>query len=222
MGMNHIIHQSWKTNELNEKEGEWVVSVKKAFEGYEYKFWTDKDNDDLVRISYSEFYNYYKDLLPIEKADFARHLYIYHYGGVYLDLDVRMNKPLPLEGAEVFLCDQTVEANDENMKILVDPFFLAGNEGCKFFYSMCQAVTRGTIFNILSSKTSKEYLTTLYKTGPYMLTKFYLLNKHKYNIKLLKDVFTTERFGNNVVKEQAFGVHIQFNSWLREEDRRKP
>jgi len=221
MRMEKIIHQSWKTNEFSDKEQEWVNSVKKAFDGFEYKFWTDEDNDVLVRLTYPEFYNYYKELLPIEKADFARHLYIYHYGGVYLDLDVRMNKPLPLEGADVFLCDQTLEANDEKMKILIDPFFLAGNKGCRFFYSMCESVVRGTIFNVLSSRAKKEYITTLYKTGPYMLTKFYLLNKHKYNIKLLKDVFTTEQYDSELPKEQYYGVHIQFNSWLKEKDRRR-
>lgn len=218
--MEKIIHQSWKTNELSSREQEWVDSVKKAFDGYEYKFWTDEDNDGLVRLSYPEFYNYYKELLPIQKSDFARHLYIYHFGGVYLDLDVKMNRPPPLEGADVFLCDQTLEANDEKMKILVDPFFLAGNKGCRFFYSMCESVVRGTIFKILSSNTEKEYLTTLYKTGPYMLTKFYLLNRHKYNIKLLKDVFTTERYGSEMPKEHYCGIHIQFNSWLKEKDRR--
>lgn len=219
--MEKIIHQSWKTNELGEEERGWADSVKRAFDGYEYKFWTDEDNDELVRISYPEFYDFYKELLPIQKADFVRHLYIYHYGGIYLDLDVKMNKPLPLEGAEVFLCDQTLEANDEKMKILVDPFFLAGDKGCKFFYSMCQSVVRGLIYNILSSKTSKEYIDTLYKTGPYMLTKFYLLNGHKYNIKLLKDVFTTEKYLTDTPKDQFYGIHVQFNSWLREELRRR-
>ena len=219
--MEKIIHQSWKTNELSKEEQEWVSTVKNNFTGYEYKFWTDEDNDNLVRLNYPEFYDFYKGLLPIQKADFVRHLYIYHFGGIYLDLDVKMNKPLPLEGADVFLCDQTLEANDEGMEILVDPFFLAGNKGCKFFYCMCQSVVRGTIYNILSSKTDKEYINTLYKTGPYMFTKFYLLNKHKYNIKVLKDVFITEKHVSDIPKEEFYGIHIQFNSWMKEEHRRR-
>ena len=219
--MNYIIHQTWKNGNLDEEQSLWVNSIKKAFPNYEYKFWTDEDNLQFIRLKHPEFLKFYEELNAVEKTDFIRHLYIYNFGGIYLDIDVKMNKPLVLEGADVFLCDQTKEANTEKLEVLVDPFFLAGEERCLFFYSVCESMVRGTIYNILSSKTGKKYHETLYKTGPYMFTKFYLINRHKYNIKVLKDVFTTKYYETDVPKEQFYGIHMQFNSWLKPEDRRR-
>jgi mannosyltransferase OCH1-like enzyme len=51
-------------------------------------FWTDKDNDDLVRQHYRQFYEFYQSLFPgIKKAGFARYLYLHRFGGLYVDLD---------------------------------------------------------------------------------------------------------------------------------------
>lgn len=214
--MEKVIHQTWKNYEFNE----FTNSVRSVFSDYEYKFWTDEDNLQLIRLKHPEFLEFYEELLPVEKADFIRHLYIYNYGGVYLDIDVKMNRLLVLEDAEVFLCDQTKEANEEKLEILVDPFFLAGESGCRFFYSVCQSMANGILHRILTTHSNNLYNKTLYKTGPYMLSKFYLLNKNKYRIKLLKDVFTTRRCESDIPKEQFHGIHMQMNSWLKEEDRR--
>lgn len=219
--MEKIIHQTWKNTELKEVEKIWVESVKEKFVGYEYKFWTDEDNERLIRTKYPEFQDFYKELTPVEKSDFCRYLYIHQYGGVYLDIDVKMNRFLELGEADVILCDQTEEANTEKLEIVVDPFFLAGKKGCNFFYSLCQNIVRGTIYKHLSISIDKLYsLKTLYKTGPIMLTKFYLLNKHKYNIKVLKGIFTTNRHPTKIPKHLFHGIHMQYNSWLKEEDRR--
>lgn len=215
--MEKIIHQTWKNGELNKSDC--VLSVKTIFHDYEYKFWTDEENDELIRLNYPEFYSFFNELLPVEKIDFIRYLYIYHHGGVYLDVDVKMNKPLVLEGADVFLCDQTKEHNESNGLVL-DPFFLAGKSNCQFFYYICKSMMNGTIYNILSQKTDGKYDKILYKTGPFMLTKFYLLNKHKYQIKILNDVFTTKHYEIALPTQQFHGIHLHANSWLEAEDRR--
>lgn len=219
--MNHIIHQTWKTYDFNKEQELWIDSIKKTFPNYKHKFWSDDDNLWLIRIRHPEFLKFYETLLPIEKADFIRYLYIYNYGGIYFDIDVKMNNPLILEDAEVFLCDQTKEANEEKLEILIDPFFLAGECGCKFFYSVCQSMANGVLHKILTTQPNDQYNQTLYKTGPYMLSKFYLIHRHKYKIKVLKDVFTTKYYETDTPKEQFHGIHMQLNSWLKEEDRRR-
>lgn len=215
--MEKIIHQTWKEVINNE----WTDSVKSVFKDYEYKFWTDADNDKLIEYKYPQFRAIFETLTPVEKSDFCRYLYIYECGGIYLDVDVKMNRFLPLENADVYLCDQTEEANTVKSPMIIDPFFLAGNKGCQFFYSLCNSISKGTIYRLLSQNTNTLYsLKTLYKTGPIMLTKFYLLNKYKYNIKVLKNVFTTKKFVSNIPKESYYGIHIQMNTWLKKEDRR--
>jgi len=75
----------------------------------------------------------------------------------------------------------------------MDPFFFAGNKECKFFYSICEAMERGTIYKLLSPEI---YETTpmgpLYKTANIFLSKFYLLNQQKYKIKILDELFAND------------------------------
>ena len=132
-----------------------------------------------------------------------------------------MNKPLELAGYDVYLCDHAKEVNLENMPIVIDAFFLAGTRGCKYFYSICHAMNQGIIYKILSSQYNPNYsMETLYKTANVLQTKFYLLNKHKYNIKLLNGVFTTDQYISEKPKDDYAGIHMQYNSWLKKEHRR--
>lgn len=217
--MTKIIHQTWKDGE----SVEWIPSVKSAFKGYEYKFWTDEENDALVKDNHPEWFDFYKnELIKISQLDFTRLLYIYHYGGIYLDVDVKMNKPLELEGADVYLCDQTEEANDsiDRWPLIIDPFFYAGEKGCPFFYDVCNSIVRGNIYRLLSQKITKKYFRSLYQTGPFLLTKFYMIYGHRYKIKVLKDVFTTKYHKSLKPQSEYHGVHMHMNSWMKPEDRR--
>ena len=56
---------------------------------YEYKLWTLKDALEFVDEFYPEFSNFMQKATPynIVKCDFFRYLIMYHYGGIYLDLD---------------------------------------------------------------------------------------------------------------------------------------
>jgi len=97
-----IIHQSWKRT-LNETSMEYVekgfFSLQKSWKrnhpNWIYMFWTDFDNRKLVLDHFPHLLEFY-DKLPanIIRADFSRILYMYHYGGVYADLDTESIKPL--------------------------------------------------------------------------------------------------------------------------------
>lgn len=55
----------------------------------EYKFWTDRDIDDLIKTHYPEHYGMYREFpLSIMRIDFARFCILHHYGGIYADLDM--------------------------------------------------------------------------------------------------------------------------------------
>lgn len=212
--MQHIIHQTWKSRVLNEEQTVWSDSIKRLYPDYEYRLWTDEDNQKLID-RYPEFQAFYQTLIPVEKSDFVRYLYIFEEGGIYFDLDVLLKKRLDdvLEGADVYLCDQTKDSNGENMTEVYDPFFLAGEKGHPFFYGACKAIASGIIYRILSSSFDKDdVLRTLYKTGPIMLTKYYLINRHRYNVKILDGVFTPKKFMDE--RPNAYGVHMGFNSWI--------
>ena len=86
-----IIHQTWKDKNLPPIIYKLVsenISFLKS-QGYEYMFWTDEMILKLIAEEYPNFYNIYKlARTGVQKGDIARILLVYHYGGIYIDLDV--------------------------------------------------------------------------------------------------------------------------------------
>ena len=56
---------------------------------YEYKLWNLDDAKELIDSKYPFFSKFFKAPVKynIIKCDFFRYLLMYHYGGIYLDLD---------------------------------------------------------------------------------------------------------------------------------------
>lgn len=86
-----IIHQSWKDNNVPEH---WQPSHKawQAFcqiYGFKYILWTDEMLRKLVEQYQPELLSHYDAFKHnIMRVDFARPLMLYHYGGLYCDLDI--------------------------------------------------------------------------------------------------------------------------------------
>lgn len=83
-----IIHQSWKTKTLPQTFQRYFPSWRKCFPNWEHKFWTDEDNRKFITDHYPWFLKTYNSFPEeIYRADVARYFYMYHYGGVYTDMD---------------------------------------------------------------------------------------------------------------------------------------
>ena len=62
---------------------------------YEYKFWNDSSAEELILKKYPWFYSTWKSYpYPIQRADSLRYLILYHYGGIFLDLDLHCRRSL--------------------------------------------------------------------------------------------------------------------------------
>jgi len=129
-----IIHQSWKDEHIpyDIYRKHWVDSWKLVYPDWTWKFWTDADNDALVRTHYPIFYRFYRSLTPnIKKADFSRFLYMHQYGGVYVDLDFMALKHLgPL------LAEYDVvlgKLSDDNDYYQIPNAFMASTPGLDFW-----------------------------------------------------------------------------------------
>ena len=86
-----IIHQTWRDKNLPpiiyNLVSENIKTLKS--QGYELMFWTDEMILKLISEEYPHFYNIYKlARTGVQKGDIARILLVYHYGGIYIDLDV--------------------------------------------------------------------------------------------------------------------------------------
>jgi hypothetical protein len=86
-----IIHQTWKDKHLPPILYNLVSENMKFLKsnGYELMFWTDDMILELINKEYPHFYNIYKFARTgVQRGDIARILLVYHYGGIYIDLDV--------------------------------------------------------------------------------------------------------------------------------------
>ena len=91
----HIIHQTWDNNQVPDIFSGWMRTWSENHPEWEYWFWTQDD----VRLFLSRFY---PDFLPeyesyekdIYRANAMRFYIMYHFGGVYADLDLESLKPM--------------------------------------------------------------------------------------------------------------------------------
>jgi hypothetical protein len=86
-----IIHQTWRDKTLPPIIYSLISENIKLLKsnGYELMFWTDDMILKLISEEYPNFYNIYKmTRTGVQKGDIARILLVYHYGGIYIDLDV--------------------------------------------------------------------------------------------------------------------------------------
>ena len=90
------IFQSWHTKQLHPLIQQKINSFKELNSDYTYYLYDDNDMDDFVNQHFigeiSELYN--KLNIIVAKVDFWRYLVLYKYGGIYLDMDSSIEKPL--------------------------------------------------------------------------------------------------------------------------------
>lgn len=68
----------------NECRESWI----RNFPGFNFMFWNDEDLDNLVKESYSQYYEMYSNFPEqIIRVDFARLCILHKYGGIYSDMD---------------------------------------------------------------------------------------------------------------------------------------
>ncbi len=91
-----IIHQTWKDKKIPGEiyKKHWRESWRLKNPDWDYRFWTDRDNRNLIKKHYRWFLEIY-DKYPqdIQRADAARYFILFHYGGMYVDLDFECLKP---------------------------------------------------------------------------------------------------------------------------------
>ena len=91
------IYQSWHTKKLHSKVQEHVIEVlKKNNPDYTHEIYTDEEIDKYVHDNFDgEIVECYDKIdIIVAKVDFWRYLILYKQGGIYLDIDSSINKPI--------------------------------------------------------------------------------------------------------------------------------
>jgi hypothetical protein len=105
----HIIHQTWKTDDMPENFRAFSATWRDRNPGWTCRFWSDRDLLEFVAARYPawlELFCSYR--LGVQRADAGRYMLLHHFGGIYADMDsecIRSLDPLASED-RVILCEE--------------------------------------------------------------------------------------------------------------------
>jgi mannosyltransferase OCH1-like enzyme len=171
-----IIHQTWKDENIPDKWKNSKESWIKYHPDWQYKLWTDKDNEELIRNYFPWFLKTYLNFeYNIQRADAIRYCILYLYGGVYCDLDLE-----PLNNLDDLF-------NNSGLY-----FIFSGNTNYIYTNSlMASSSPRESIFFKMINETMKatpfwclgKHLEVMYSTGPLMVDR--IIKKYNKTINVL-------------------------------------
>lgn len=217
------IIQTWKTNDIPVRYEKFIQSVIDHNPKWNYLFFSDDDIKEFIENKMPEYKDTFFSLsTKIEQIDFFRYLAIYHYGGVYLDLDILLEFSLD-ELYDSHICRFPIEYENINDVIITDQGFdsLIGNYA--FYAPAKHAFVKKIIDNIVNKRLTSEDVSKaqqtngdskldveIYcRTGPILVTQSYIDYTNKQDIELLSTTpFHPERFGK-------FARHYCMGSWRK-------
>ena len=213
-----IIIQTWKTKDIPPKYQNYVDSIKKHNPDYEYLFFDDKDIHNFLKNYYPIYYETFKKLpLVIQKIDFFRYIAVYHYGGFYLDLDMKCFENFDdlLSYSSVFPVDDFIigwKTHDDryktfilqNQSILLGQYAFGSEPKNKFLKKIIDGI-HSNINSYIKHINANDDIYVYQTTGPDYITEKYIEYTNKHNIHILSDC-----------KRQCFGKyakHLYMGSW---------
>ncbi|KAL9182285.1 hypothetical protein ACHAXT_012937 [Thalassiosira profunda] len=209
-----IMHRMWKDDAFLENSSpalptNWTKAFADCNEQYRKRNWTTiLWSDESLR---SFFEDHYQDFLPtydsyrynIQRVDAARYFVLFHFGGLYMDLDVgcRPSKDL---GDLIHSMErlQKVAAIPQTQPFGFSNDVLISAKGSSFFKALIDA---------LPSKTRwycSPYLSVMYSTGPMFLSLQYarLPPAKQHDVLVLPPELYTER-------KTRYFKHLRGSTW---------
>ena len=84
-----ILHQTWKNKEIPDQWKASYDSCQRVMASYTRRLWTHDEMEAFVKQNYPEMYDTYMSYPhDIQRCDSFRYMVLYHFGGIYLDLDI--------------------------------------------------------------------------------------------------------------------------------------
>ncbi len=208
-----IIHQTWKTEEIPTKWIPYQQRVKELHPDWEYRLWTDEDNDAFVQKEYPEFLDVFRGFPKvIHRVDVIRYLILYKMGGLYLDLDYEMLKPFDFAEANIVLPkNRSLSFGDHADE--VGNCIIASIPGHPFWKDVVDDLH-------MSPPETDNHLDVIKDTGPLLLTRILRSNHYP-------DITTPDRMlfhpplprtkrGYEAIRNNnlSYGIHHCWGSWI--------
>jgi mannosyltransferase OCH1-like enzyme len=159
-----IIMQTWKNKDIPEKWKRSPKSIRCWMPTWKYVLMTDEDNRKFVERYFPDFLPYY-DAFPyaIQRADAIRYCFLAIHGGIYMDLDMELLKPLD----ELFENDNELYLVESgNIGGYITNSFMASKPGCRIWYEMIEEMKKP-----LPKWAIGKHIQVMNSTGPIALNR---------------------------------------------------
>ena len=213
-----IFHQTAR-GALSWEERRLVRRLRRVAPGWDHRLWSDADNARLIGEHFPVYLDRYEAIrFGVAKSDIARYAYMHVHGGIYLDTDYRLFRPLsehllgqacliPLEGADPH--DGPAPPDYPGL----GNAFLASRPGYPFWARLI-----AHIFEEQRPETIRESDWIIPATGPEALTRFYLAHAAEYpDIALPKRNDFYPRMSwlgtRTTADAETYGVHLCWARW---------
>ena len=189
------IFQTWKEKNVhNPILKSWQNSWKKYNPDYFYELWDDEDNREFIKAHYPDFLKIFDRYdKPIKRADAIRYFYLYHYGGIYADLDFECLKNfdqlLLIQSKTDVIFGTLGQMDTEKYKLHTIPnAIMISKKGSEFFK---------VVIDALISIGNDNNLAPEIATGPVLLFVCYVYYKtQNKNLNLLISLYGKDIFEN--------------------------
>ena len=210
-----IIHQTYKTEKLPDIWKDTPASWKAVNPTFEYKFWTDTDIDDFVKTNFPDYVDMMNNFkYKIQKIDTIRYMWLYKFGGIYVDMDIQSILPIEkllsfFEGTYDYdiLLAKTLNSVD---KVVLTNSFMVSKPNNNFWIDVLNNIKKNNVPWWCIGK----HLEVMYSTGPCMITKMY--NDTNYKIGIIPSEFLLSCdvcSPKPCISGESFVKVIEGNSW---------
>jgi mannosyltransferase OCH1-like enzyme len=215
------IIQTYKTADIPNDYKLFVESVKEHNPDWNYMFFSDEDIVTFFKTDAPHHYDTFCDLkYKIQQLDFFRYCAVYHYGGIYIDLDVMIHKSFNDIDLTKCMFPQEILINRDRLLQRENYHAIVGNY--TFYAPKNDPFIKLIINNIVNPRYSPDelesamvdaeirganriYTYVYYTTGPVLVTQSYL--DYGMNVTVVEpDEWENNSFGN-------YGKHHAVGSW---------
>lgn len=156
--------QTWETNDVPDKWKSSPESIKQHMRDWKYVLLTNKDRRNFVEKYFPDFLLTFDSFAyNIQRADAIRYMWLYIHGGLYLDLDVEIQKPLD----PLFTTDNDIfVVPSENIQSQLTNCLIASKPKLKIWLDMIDHMKKPVPWWAVT-----KHLKVTYTTGPCALTK---------------------------------------------------